>query len=106
MLLVVVSTATAKTCFQWAWPVTYRPIPLCVQPGDACYKYVVNDEGYGWFCDNVADGAKACEIVNAQITFDEALGTCNSNGSCQFVMWLYFDVPRTGEIAHDVPCYE
>lgn len=107
ILLITVAAVSAKTCFYWAWPVTYRPIPPC--PGlfgaGVCYKYIMNDEGYGFSCDYIADGAKACETVNAQITFDEWEGLCDENNNCQMFRQIYWDEPITGNVAHDVPCY-
>jgi hypothetical protein len=104
---ITVRVVIAATCFQEAWPVTYRPIPACdsAESTAACYKYIMNDPGYGFdSCRDVADGAKACEYVDTTITFDEEEGRC-SNGNCANLVPLHNDVPRTGSFPHDTACY-
>jgi hypothetical protein len=104
------------TCFQWAWPVTYLPLPLCTdgantpyyeQTGWQCFKYIL-DSPYGWFCQSVGDGAIGCELISAPpgLTFDEKGGLCSDPHNCNADYYIHIDVPlNASTVAREDSCY-
>lgn len=109
-ILNFVLKATAVTCFKDSWPVKYAPIPMCTQAPNAvpnnteCWKYVVQDEDWGWYCQDSNDGARACDMEDTTITYDEYVGRCE-NGNCHILFKIYDNEPVDGTFGHERYCF-
>ena len=104
VLILSLPTAVAVTCFKESWPVKYARIRLCASGETDCWKYVMNDEGWGWWCQDVSDGAKACDTASTTITYDEYWGSCEE-GNCHTQELLYEDESLDGTFGCDSSCY-
>ena len=109
LILVVALTSSAVTCFKDSWPVQYQPVPTCYQtaiPNNTeCWKYVVQDEGWGWHCQDSSDGASACDEDDTTITYDEYVGRCE-NGNCHILFKIYDNVQTNGTFGNERYCFE
>jgi hypothetical protein len=115
LAMLALGTASAWTCFTWAWPTAkYVPVspPWCPdgqyttppdpEKGWQCYKYYIEDADYAWGCVGHDDDDLACQKETTNVTVTERAGMCTegANHICPWTAVLHYKEVWYQDVGH------